>query len=53
MARDMNLLRQAIGDPVLNYYGQSYGTLLCAVYANLFPATTGRMVLYGSVNPAA
>jgi pimeloyl-ACP methyl ester carboxylesterase len=53
IARDMNLLRQAVGDPVLNYYGASYGTLLGATYANLFPATTGRMVLDGNINPVA
>jgi pimeloyl-ACP methyl ester carboxylesterase len=53
VARDMNLLRQALGDPVLNYYGESYGTLLGATYANLFPATTGHMVLDGNLNPAA
>jgi pimeloyl-ACP methyl ester carboxylesterase len=53
MARDMNLLREAVGDPVLNYYGQSYGTLLGAIYANLFPATTGHMILDGNLNPAA
>jgi pimeloyl-ACP methyl ester carboxylesterase len=52
-ARDMNLLREAVGDPVLNYYGQSYGTLLGAIYANLFPATTGRMILDGNLNPVA
>jgi pimeloyl-ACP methyl ester carboxylesterase len=53
IARDMNLLREAVGDPVLNYYGASYGTLLGAVYANLFPAITGRMVLDGNLNPVA
>jgi pimeloyl-ACP methyl ester carboxylesterase len=53
IARDMNLLREAIGDRVLNYYGQSYGTLLGAIYANLFPASTGRMILDGNVNPVA
>jgi pimeloyl-ACP methyl ester carboxylesterase len=53
MARDMNLLREAVGDPVLNYYGESYGTLLGAIYANLFPATTGRMILDGNLNPVA
>jgi pimeloyl-ACP methyl ester carboxylesterase len=53
MARDMNLLREAVGDSVLNYYGQSYGTLLGAIYANLFPATTGRMILDGNLNPVA
>lgn len=31
----MNLLRQAVGDPVLNYLGQSHGTGLGAVYAQL------------------
>jgi pimeloyl-ACP methyl ester carboxylesterase len=53
IARDMNLIRAAVGDPVLNYYGASYGTLLGATYANLFPATTGRMVLDGNLNPVA
>jgi pimeloyl-ACP methyl ester carboxylesterase len=53
MAKDMDLLREAVGDPVLNYYGQSYGTLLGAIYANLFPATTGRMILDGNLNPVA
>jgi pimeloyl-ACP methyl ester carboxylesterase len=53
VARDMNLLRQAAGSPVLNYIGLSYGTGLGATYANLFPATTGRMVLDGNLNPVA
>jgi len=52
-ARDMNLLREAVGDPALNYYGQSYGTLLGAIYANLYPASTGRIILDGNVNPVA
>jgi pimeloyl-ACP methyl ester carboxylesterase len=53
VARDMNLLRQAVGDPVLNYAGLSYGTGLGATYANLFPATTGHMALDGNLNPVA
>jgi pimeloyl-ACP methyl ester carboxylesterase len=52
-ARDMNLLREAVRDPVLNYVGESYGTLLGATYANLFPDTVGRMLLDGNVNAAA
>jgi pimeloyl-ACP methyl ester carboxylesterase len=52
-ARDMNLLREAVGDPVLNYVGESYGTLLGATYANLFPNQVGRMLLDGNVNAAA
>ena len=53
VARDMDLLRQAVGDPVLNYVGESYGTLLGATYANLFPARVGHMALDGNVDPAA
>jgi pimeloyl-ACP methyl ester carboxylesterase len=52
-ARDMNLLRQAVGAPVLNYLGVSDGSALGAIYANLFPATTGHMVFDGSVDPVA
>jgi pimeloyl-ACP methyl ester carboxylesterase len=53
VARDMNLLREAVGAPALNYVGASYGTGLAATYANLFPATTGRMVLDANLNPVA
>jgi pimeloyl-ACP methyl ester carboxylesterase len=53
VARDMNLLRQAVGAPALNYIGLSYGTGLGATYANLFPATTGHMILDGNLNPIA
>jgi pimeloyl-ACP methyl ester carboxylesterase len=53
VARDMNLLRRAVGAPVLNYVGLSYGTGLGATYANLFSRTTGHMVLDGNLNPVA
>jgi pimeloyl-ACP methyl ester carboxylesterase len=53
VARDMNLLRQAVHDPVLNYLGLSYGSGLGATYANLFPARVGRMILDGNVNPVS
>lgn len=53
LARDMNLLRQAMGIRRLNYLGISYATGLGAVYANLFPAAVGHMVLDGNVNPVA
>jgi pimeloyl-ACP methyl ester carboxylesterase len=53
VARDMNLLREAVGAPVLNYMGLSYGTGLGATYANLFPATTGHMILDANLNPVA
>lgn len=52
-ARDLDLLRQALGQPRLNYLGISYGTFLGATYANLFPRRAGRLVLDGNVPPQA
>ena len=52
-ARDLNLLRQALGQAKLDYLGISYGTFLGATYANLFPGRVGRMVLDGNVPPGA
>jgi pimeloyl-ACP methyl ester carboxylesterase len=52
-ARDLDLLRRALGQPKLNYIGLSYGTYLGATYANLFPRHVGRMVLDGSIAPTA
>jgi pimeloyl-ACP methyl ester carboxylesterase len=52
-ARDLNRLRQAVGARKLNYLGVSDGSMLGAIYANLFPATTGPMVLDGSFDPVA
>jgi pimeloyl-ACP methyl ester carboxylesterase len=52
-ARDMDLLRQAVGEPRLNYLGVSYGILLGATYANLFPGKVRAMVLDGNVDPVA
>ncbi|MDF3301334.1 alpha/beta hydrolase [Streptomyces tropicalis] len=46
-ARDMDVIRQALGDRKLNYLGFSYGTRLGAVYAAEFPDRVGRMVLDG------
>ena len=50
-ARDLDVLRAALGDETLSYLGFSYGTLLGATYAGLFPETVGRMVLDGAVDP--
>lgn len=52
-ARDLDLLRAAVGDPKLNYLGVSYGTFLGATYANLFPDRVRALVLDGDVNPEA
>ncbi|CAL9363657.1 alpha/beta hydrolase [Streptomyces sp. enrichment culture] len=46
-ARDMEVMRRALGDDRLNYLGFSYGTRLGAVYAARFPDKVGRMVLDG------
>ncbi|MFD9008813.1 alpha/beta hydrolase [Streptomyces sp. NPDC059552] len=51
-ARDMDLLRAVLGDEKLNYVGASYGTLLGATYADLFPDRAGRLVLDGAMDPA-
>ena len=53
VARDMDLLRQAVGDQQLTYAGVSYGTYLGATYARLFPGRVGRFVLDGTVDPVA
>jgi len=50
-AKDMDMLRAALGDDKLNYLGYSYGTLLGATYAELFPKKTGHLVLDGAVDP--
>ncbi|MFJ9833024.1 alpha/beta hydrolase [Streptomyces sp. NPDC101169] len=46
-ARDLDVIRQALGDKKLNYLGFSYGTRLGAVYAAQFPHRVGRMTLDG------
>lgn len=53
VARDMDLLRQAVGDQRLTYAGYSYGTYLGATYSRLFPGRVGRFVLDGTVDPIA
>lgn len=49
-ARDLDILRAAVGDDTLNYYGASYSTLLGAWYADLFPGRVGRLVLDSPVD---
>jgi pimeloyl-ACP methyl ester carboxylesterase len=50
-ARDMDVLRQALGDSKLTYLGKSYGTYLGTWYAQLFPAHVRALVLDGAVDP--
>lgn len=53
VARDLDVLRGALGDEQLNYLGKSYGTLIGSLYAEQFPDRVGRLVLDGVVDPAA
>ena len=50
-AKDMDVLRAALGDEKLTYLGYSYGTQLGATYAALFPERVGRLVLDGALDP--
>ncbi|MFI9008315.1 alpha/beta hydrolase [Actinosynnema sp. NPDC053489] len=52
VARDLDLLRQGVGDRQLTFVGFSYGTLLGATYANIFPSKSRALVLDGNVDPA-
>jgi pimeloyl-ACP methyl ester carboxylesterase len=50
-ARDVDLMRQVLGDGKLQYFGISYGTQLGGVYAHLFPERVGRAVFDAVVDP--
>lgn len=50
-ARDIDVLRAALGDRGLTYYGASYGTYLGAYYANEFPKNVRAVVLDGAIDP--
>ncbi|MET9906157.1 alpha/beta hydrolase [Streptomyces sp. NPDC006476] len=50
-ARDLDVLRAALGEERLTFMGSSYGTYLGALYATLFPSHVRRMVFDAAVNP--
>lgn len=52
-ARDMDVLRRAVGDRTLTYLGLSFGTYLGQVYANMFPDRVRAVALDGIVDPVA
>ncbi|WP_433717557.1 alpha/beta hydrolase [Actinoplanes sp. CA-051413] len=52
-ARDMDLLREVLGDKKLSYLGYSYGSLLGQNYANLFPSRVRALVIDAVVDPVA
>jgi pimeloyl-ACP methyl ester carboxylesterase len=51
VARDMDVLRRAVGDKKLSYLGFSYGTALGQYYANMFPDRVRAVVVDGVINP--
>lgn len=51
-ARDLDVIRAALGEKKLNFLGVSYGTYLGAVYGTLFPTHVRRMVVDSVVNPS-
>jgi pimeloyl-ACP methyl ester carboxylesterase len=53
VARDLDLLRRAVGDEKLTYAGYSYGSYLGVTYANLFPGSFRALVVDGVIDPVA
>ncbi|MEV5508167.1 alpha/beta fold hydrolase [Streptomyces orinoci] len=51
-ARDMDVIRAALGERRISYLGYSYGSYLGEVYASMFPGRTDRVVLDGVIDPA-
>lgn len=51
VARDMDVLRAALGEKKLTYLGYSYGTRIGSTYAELFPGNVRAMVLDGAIDP--
>ena len=52
-ARDMDHLRELVGEEKLTYVGFSYGTMLGQTYANMFPDRVRAMLIDGVVDPVS
>ena len=50
VARDLDRIREALGDEKLTFLGYSYGTVIGAFYADLFPERVRALVLDGAVD---
>lgn len=50
VARDMDLIRESLGEEQINYVGYSYGTTIGSVYADMFPERVRAMVLDGGTD---
>ncbi|HEY7008973.1 MAG TPA: alpha/beta fold hydrolase [Jatrophihabitantaceae bacterium] len=53
VARDLDLMRAAVGDPKLNAVGISYGSIIGAAYASMFPGRSRALVLGSAVDAGA
>ena len=53
VAKDLDAIRQALGDQKLTYLGYSYGTRIGATYAEAYPQNVRAMILDGAVDPNA
>ena len=53
VARDMDLLRRAVGDAKMTYVGYSYGTAIGSTYANMFPDKVRAVVIDGVIDPVS
>ena len=51
VARDMDLLRQAVGDETMTYYGVSYGSYVGSTYASMFPDQVRAVAIDGVIDP--
>jgi pimeloyl-ACP methyl ester carboxylesterase len=52
-ARDIDSIRQALGEDQISYFGFSYGSELGSVWVKLFPDTVRAAVIDGASDPAA
>ncbi len=53
VARDLDVLRRAVGDRKLTFLGLSYGSYLGNVYANMFPDRVRAVAIDGVLDPVA
>ncbi|WP_330276794.1 alpha/beta hydrolase [Lentzea sp. NBC_00516] len=51
VVRDLDLLRRALGDRKLTYFGTSYGSYIGTTYANMFPDNVRALAIDGVLNP--
>ena len=49
--RDLDYLRQLVGDAQINYRGLSYGTFLGETYVNMFPHLVRAVILDANIDP--